>query len=87
VIKQGNLLILMGDGAFLKQIIPPVSNLDQLHQMDWFQEWKGHLVVKGNVQELQQDLTMGYGFSVSERSYCFSSMDSGRAIPDKLGDW
>ena len=39
-------------------------------KMDWFCKWKGDLVVDGNVQDLERDLSQGFGFSISNGSYC-----------------
>jgi len=59
----------MGDGAFVCHTASPGPSLEGLHKMTWFQEWKGDLVVEGNRKDLSCNLSQGFGFSVSDRSY------------------
>jgi len=37
--------------------------------VEWIQDWHGQICVEGGVQELLCNLTMGYGFAVSNGSF------------------
>jgi len=69
MVKWGQHWLLIGDRAILCWSLTQMTPLNQICQLELFQEWQGCIHVKGELFKLQCDLSQGCGFSIIDGSF------------------